>query len=375
MLSAEALKQRTQPTEWAAGERLAARGLLRELRRAPGLAEYMITEEPYALVRLRADAPSECDCGQPYCRHLAAAMLAAEHSGAQRELENYHERHASEAFYEAVESIIPHAPTIQLEPSIFVEGGSIWVSLRAGEGRLYVVRNLPRFLQALRTGEAVETAPNLTLTPRFSSFSPQEAAFLRILLSHVQALEYLGNRLTPQQARKMPLSEETALRALGALRTLRFRLTVNGTTRMQKGIQTLPMPAVFYVSGNRNGLRIRAQMDQPCTLAVRDGSFMLCAGQLVCVQREDRALARVVLAQEEKVFSFPRGDVSRVTGELLPTLMRSHAVILDERLERRMIRRPLKARVYLDQAGGSIVAKVRFAYGDIELDPFSVVAE
>ena len=51
--------------------------------------------------------------------------------------------------------------------------------------------------------------------------------------------------------------------------------------------------------------------------------------------------------------------------------MRSHAVILDERLERRMIRRPLKARVYLDQAGGSIVAKVRFAYGDIELDPFS----
>ncbi len=375
MLSADALKQRTQPTEWAAGERLATRGQLRELRRTPSLVEYMITEEPYALVRLRADGPSECDCGQPHCRHLTAAVLAAEQSGAQRELDNFHERHASEAFYEAVESIIPHSPTISLEPSIFVERGGIWVSLRVGEGRLYVVRNLPRFLQALHHGDSVEAAPNLTLTPRYSSFSPQEAAFLRVLLGHVQALEQFGARLTPQDARKMPLSEETALRAMGALRTLRFRLTHGGTTRMQKGIQTMPLPAVFYVSGNRHGLKIRAQMDEPCTLAARDGSFMLCAGQLANVQRTDRALARVVLAQEEKVFSFPRGDVARVTGELLPTLMRSHAVILDERLERRMIRRPLKARVYLDQSGGSIVAKVRFAYGDIEIDPFSVEPE
>ena len=40
-----------------------------------------------------------------------------------------------------------------------------------------------------------------------------------------------------------------------------------------------------------------------------------------------------------------------------------------------MIRRPLSSRVNMDQQGSTIQAKVRFAYGDIELDPFSAEKE
>ena len=80
MITEARLRKLTPPDEWAAGASLAARGMLRELRTAPGLIEYMVTQEPYALVRLHADEPAHCDCGMENCRHIAAAYLAAQSS-------------------------------------------------------------------------------------------------------------------------------------------------------------------------------------------------------------------------------------------------------------------------------------------------------
>ena len=376
MITEARLRKLTPPDEWAAGASLAARGMLRELRTAPGLIEYMVTQEPYALVRLHADEPAHCDCGSPNCRHIAAAYLAAQSSGSLNELESFSERRASEAFYEAVESIIPKAAALSLEPSLFIgDKGELSLSMRVGEGRLYVVRSLPRFLNALEQGEDVELSSGHNLQPRLEDFAPQQAAFLRVVLGHTQALDIGEAKLSPQQARKLPLSGEIAARVLDALSQMSFRLTHEGSTHLQTGIPSSSLPAVFYVSGNRNGLSIRAQLDAPCKLVGQGGRYMIMSGQLLRLEEDDRALARVVLSRDDKLFTFPRGDIARVTGELLPTLMRSHAVILDEKLERQMIRRPLLARVYLDQQGSAIRAQVRFCYGDIELDPFSIAKD
>ena len=373
MISETRLRKLTPPDDWAEGAALAAQGMLRELRTAPGLIEYLITQEPYALVRLNADEAAHCDCGQDNCRHIVAAFLAAQSNGSLAELEDYSGRLASEAFYDAVESIIPRAPALSVEPSLFVgEKGDLSLSLRAGETRLYVVRNLPRFLGALAGGEEVELSSGHSLHPRFEDFAPEEAAFLRIMLGFTQALDLGEKKLSPQEARKLPLQGEIVSRVLGGLEKLRFRLTHEGVTRLQTGISATSLPAVFYVSGNRNGLSIRAELDAPCEPLGGEGRYMIMSGQLLRLEEDDVALTRVVLGRDSRQFTFPRGDIARVTGELLPTLMRGHAVVLDEKLERRMIRRPLSPRVYLDQQGSAIRAQVRFAYGDIELDPFSL---
>ena len=373
MISETRLRKFTPPEDWAAGVALAARGMLRELRTAPGLIEYMITQEPYALVRLYADEAARCDCGQENCRHIVAAFLAAQSNGSLAELESFGGRLASEAFYEAVESVIPKAASLSVEPSLFVgEKGDLSLSLRAGETRLYVVRNLPRFLNALAEGEEVELSSGHSLQPRFDAFTPEESAFLRVVLGYTQALEMGEMKLSPQEARKLPLRGEIVSRVLDGLSKLRFRLTHEGTTRLQTGIPVTSLPAVFYVSGNRNGLSIRARLDTPCEALGKEGRYMIMSGQLLRLEDNDIAMTRVVLSRDNQLFTFPRGEIARVTGELLPTLMRGHAVILDEKLERQMIRRPLSPRVYLDQQGSSIRAQVRFAYGDIELDPFSI---
>ncbi len=371
MISLKGLQRAATAAEWQAGLRMAAKGQLREVRVSPGLAEFSLSEPPYALVRLQAEGQSHCDCGQPHCRHLVAAMVGAEKSGTLRQLQAHSQQAASQAFAQAVESLLPEAPSLQVEPSLFIEDGKLSISLRAGEDRLYVVRHLPRFLQALDQQQPYELSNGLMLELSLRAFSPQEAAFLQVLVDYCQAVEFGEKHLSPQQVRRMPLTEQTGLRAMRALSGLRFRLTQGGSTRIQQGIATATLPVVFYVSPHRGGLAIRARLDASCTLAGADGSFMVLDGQLVRVKREDMALTRALLSREERLFTFPRMDLDTVTRELLPTLMHSRAVVLDPRLEARMIRLPLKAEIYLDQAGGDVVARIRFHYGDVALDPFS----
>lgn len=372
MISHAALLLNTQSQQWQAGEALAGQGLLRELRRGEGLIEYMVTLEPYALVRLRAMEDSTCDCGRPHCEHLAAAYLAARQSGALRELEGFREQALSDAFLDAVESILPQAPALTLEPSLFIEGDGVSLGLRVGEGRLYVVRHLPGFLRALSQLERIQIAPGLALTPDFSAFSPQDAAFLHVLTAYMQSLEQAGIQLSTQQARKLRLPGEVALALLEKLEGMRFRLSSQGRTLVQQGIQTTALPAVFYVSGGARGIKIRAEVDTGCKQALPGGRYLMLAGQLVRVQEEDIRLTALLMRHDDRQYTFPRGRLSRVTGELLPTLMRRHAVVIDEALERKMIRLPLKARIYLDKAGDDIAAKVNFVYGDTVIDPFSL---
>lgn len=372
MLTREGLQERIRPEDWRAAEQLVHKGLLRELRQVPGLAEYMISQEPYPLVHLRATEPSSCDCGEENCRHLAAALLHAEQTGALTALQGYREKQASEAFLEAVESLLPEAPSLSIEPSIFFDKGGLAVSLREGEGRLYVVRHLPQFLQALAREEQAELSQQLKLSMEKRSFTPEAWAFLRILMGYVQALEFAGARLSPAQTRRLPIRGETALELLGALKGMRFRITQEGRTRIQEGIPESALPVVFYVTGGRRGLGVQARMEQECSLAVQDGGYVLSEGQLIRLPKKDRAMARVLLSQEEKDFFFPQAALPQLMSELLPTLMRGYAVVLDEKLERRMLRLPLVPKVYLDQEHGEIVAKLRFCYGDIELDPFKL---
>ena len=372
MLSRTGLMQLMSQEEWRAGERLAAAGELRELRRGEGFVEYMVDEQPYALVRLNAAKPSTCDCGHMPCRHLAAAYIMAEESDAMKELNAYSLQHMSRALFDAVESIVPRVPTLLVEPSLFIDGTSLRMGLRVGEERLYAVRNVPQFLGILHEQGSYELAGGLSIRLRWQDMAPQAVVLLRALWAQCQTYRQVGQHLTAAQARNLPLSSEIAPQALRALSAMRFRLTVDGKTQIQTGIQQAGLPALFHVSGGLRGLWVRAQMEEPCQLVTMDGGYTLLSGRLTRVPRADRPLARLLLSREEQAYFFAPDELPRVTSELLPTLMRRHAVVLDDQLQQRMVRKPLQRRIYLDQHGREISARVRFIYGDMELDPFSV---
>ncbi len=375
MLTLERLRELAGETEWAAGKRIAEAGKIHGARRGPDTAEYLMTEPPYHTVTLGAPDTRACSCGGLFCRHLAAAAMKAAEDGVMAELLRRQEELSSAALFEAVEGALPEGVPLRLEPSVFLREGETRVSLRVGTERLYVVRQLQRFLKAVRTGERVDFGKEFYYNPDWMHFDEAQGRLLSVLDEYCDSLERAGVRCTPAEARRVTLPPVTAKRFFGALHELPFRLTVNGRTVLQRGIREEEVPALLYVEGTQQALKLSARLPEDCFPASPDGSFLYLEGRLARAAGGKRALAHAVLrfrTGDTAVFTFRGRDIPRFTSELLPSLMRSCSVMIDPALERRMIRLPLKAKVYLDKTGADIEARTVFVYGKHEIDPFSI---
>ncbi len=375
MLTGERLRDLAGKGKWEEGADIARSGRILRSRLGKEAAVYMLLDPPHHTVTLSPPDVHTCSCGARYCSHLVAAFLKAAEDGAMNALLRRQEQMSASALFDAVEGALPEGASLVLEPSVFLREGEMRVSLRVGEQRLYVVGHLPRFLRAVRNGERAEPAKGFSYDPGWMRFDEKQGRVVSILSEYCESLERAGCRFTAAEARRMLLPPATARRFLDALSDLSFRLTVHGRTRLQRGIQEEDLPAMWTVEDGQGALKLSARLSQDCFLVSPDGSYLFSEGRLGRVVRGKRTLARTVVAYrmgETAEFVFRRKEIPRVIAELLPSLMRAGAVLIDPALERRMIRLPLSARVYLDRAGGDVVARAVFTYGEHGIDPFSV---
>ncbi len=82
------------------------------------------------------------------------------------------------------------------------------------------------------------------------------------------------------------------------------------------------------------------------------------------------------LASGVSSFRFQPRQAERVISELLPQLKLAASVAIGDNLKKRIVNEKLLPRVYLDRQGaqtlsGGISARVKFRYGNIEIDPFA----
>lgn len=80
-------------------------------------------------------------------------------------------------------------------------------------------------------------------------------------------------------------------------------------------------------------------------------------------------LQRLLADAPEGKLSIPEGQLEALAAGVLPELAKLGSVKLDARLEERMIRHPLKARLYLDRVRDKLLAALEFQYGEIVFNP------
>ncbi|NLB38106.1 MAG: hypothetical protein GX810_02505, partial [Clostridiales bacterium] len=375
MITRASLQEAASPKEWEAGTRLATPARMRLLRSQHDWALYMLADAPHWQVTLRVPDGSGCECGKENCQHLVGAVLLAERTGVLGELMRGQDMLSSDAMFSAMESVMPAKASLKLEATLVGSARHLSIRLRTGESRLYVVRNIPAFLRALRQGEPVGFGRHFTLDPNQVRYSQEQTALLDTLSRHCDAMAYAGKPLTDNDARQMQLPDHVVGPVLQALAHLPFTLELNGRQTRQHGIGRYPLPVVFQVDGNPASLQVTAQWAGAFEAVGPDGDYALVDGQLVSLSAQERRLMALLNAfrtGQTATFVFGRAHVPRVMAELLPSLMREHAVDIQPGLRKQMIRLPLTARVYLDADRQEIIAKVVFVYGEHQTDPFTL---
>ena len=373
------LREKIGADEFDAARALYRRGGVREIQRTPECLVYSVSGlRQY--VRLYAGGRAECGCDKaPLCRHVGASMIAAGESGALRAMQEMRARERAGSLMAAMESALPETTVLRLEPDIRMIGTDMHFGLRIGLERLYVIRSIPDFLTALRTGESATFGKGFTFFPSWMHFNEPASRLIRLLEQHCASLLSADIHIGVQEARLIPLPVPIAMQVWEILEKLPYRLQVDSDTIEQEGISKDPLPLSFTLSDRAkpgsgiHRLCVTAAFDGEIRPLTEDWSYALVDGVVTHVSRQQRGAVRLCTQDRtdgRTQFLFDSDQTQKVMSELTLWLARAGELRFAPELESQLTRAPFHARIYLDREGRDVTIHTDFVYGNRVIDPF-----
>ena len=288
-----------------------------------------------------------------------------------------------DAFLDAFDPPLRPETVLRMEVNLHLpapgDSAALYVALRVGTERLYVVRSMSAFLRAFAKGEHLAFGKGFALDPESMRFEGADKRILEVLQEAAAPLEReeqeRGKPAVAPGARKfLPLGELSARRVLRLLMARPFRLAVKGEMEGQEPIAREKLPITCTLRAEGGAISLGVEMPEGILPLLPDYEFVRVDGRIVQLSPGQRRAVRALSTlapQGHATARFAPSETERVVSEVLPQLERDCMVSLDDVLNARVRREPLKARAYIDRDGTSVVARVEFAYGDTVIDPFA----
>ncbi|WP_274653733.1 DEAD/DEAH box helicase [Paenibacillus humicola] len=262
------------------------------------------------------------------------------------------------------------------------------VEMKAGTKRLYPVSNIADFLEAVSRREPFTVSRHFRYEPGMFCFGKEDDAVLRQLVDIAQnesvfrepaAGRYAARPSRASGSRLLlvpPFAWEPLLPLLAAVPSARLE-TPDGTA---EGIRVSdePLPVRFEFGEAEpepdgqgdctlevHGLETLTVMEPYGVVLFADR--LLQPGAEAC--RRLAELNRMLAGAGIRHIRVPAKDAELFLEKAVPGLMKLGSVRIAASLSERIVRLPLKARVYLDRVRDRLLAGLEFQYGDIVLNP------
>ena len=277
-----------------------------------------------------------------------------------------------------VEKQLPLDTNLRMEVTLALprEGETgLRAGLRIGQDKVYVVRDLPAFLQAWHGGFELPFQSRFTYEPSWMRFSTEDEEILELLDRVVSAWRAGKNLPGQNESRMIRLPEWTAEELLARMRRRHLRvMRPDGSFQSSSRIPEGQLPIQADCRLTPRGLQITFTLQEKVTPMTENCAWVLTEDGIRAVPEIQRELVRFLHARQMEgrvMVDYPMPEISRAVSETLPWLKSRCAVDMSEELRQMLERKPLLTRIYLDRDGRSAVAKVIFQYGDREVNPFA----
>ena len=369
--------------EYAAGRELEETGSVKIGEQDSAMIRYIVAGKPPQAVTLSSGLTLYCGCDtftqRGCCRHAVAAWLAAERANIPESMLKKNAPRKAEELSDLILRQMPSEANVRLEVTLVLPqkpGQEVRLGLRAGEGKLYVTRDIRAFLTAMDTGETMPFGKEFTYQPEWMRFSDDDERVLDILrkMLFIRGSE---ERTAPGNTRLVRMPDPFTRELLDGIGETPLRIMdSNGETIRCRQIRQARVPLQFEMNLGARGLRTVARIPADLLPVTEDCTWVVTGGKLIRTEDNQRDLIRLIWKNQYEgrcIFDYPLAETDRVIGEVLPYLKLRGAVEMSGDLNRRLVRMPLKTEVYLDRDGKSVIASVQFHYGDIVLNPFAPV--
>lgn len=341
---------------------------------------------------------SDCECPafQEYsgaCKHVVAVLKYIQRNWAKyfggvaatrlhapvRNLLDFFERDAQGTPNSKVK-----LPEAHLVPTLFISTRASqrtsWVEFSIGRDRLYVLKDVRKFMEAYASGAQLVYGQKYTYRPQEDCFDHRSHQLLELMhVADVDEKTFLATWGNTYQSRafhdrRFNLSNTQLLRFLEIMGDESFDIVINSGLRRTVHISEARPYLTFDVSAMPSGLKVSMILgEEACYGLDSDLRYVYYAG---IIHRVDEIFSRYLRPMLECFAQMrhtevvvPENSVGQFLDTVVPTLEKIATVNVDSALANRFYRERLVTEVYLDRHGDGVSASVKFKYGAEVVDP------
>ncbi|MDF2500249.1 MAG: Bacterial helicase associated [Anaerosporomusa subterranea] len=343
----------------------------------------------------------ECDCPafqkyQGACKHVVAVLMKIQkdwkmYFGTDLIDDTLPLTHATRkllAFYRSnlTDVEAPVQPeTVNLTPifafSIMSGGKTSSLEFLIGTERMYVVKDIPRLLEALTNYQELNYGKGFSLQPSRAVFTDSSKALLDIL-SQAYAEEKDRSRWSYSASagsafsdpRRFKLTNTNLLRFFSVMKDRSFAVQINQQSVGNVQIRAERPPVNLSVNAISDGLKLSMNLADDVFYGLDKDFHYLYHRQ--SIYQVDDAFAKQIkpllncFSDNRKPEAYiPATLVSDFIDAMLPALETIGTVHMDDSINNRFFREPLEKRVFLDKYGDGMTARIELQYGQIILNP------
>jgi len=258
-----------------------------------------------------------------------------------------------------------------------------FVSLKVGEDKLYVVKNIMEFFICYsKSFESMEFGKKFTYNPYIHYFKKEDLDIIELFkeASELQVVAagadtYRGNVIRFLSGKKAYFTESMLKRLFKYLYNRELTVVIKGDVFTNVHIVREPMPLEFQINRENNRFILDQNRCTPTALS-SDGQFFFYDGTIYepPASQKDAYLPFYNRFKEEKnnCIEFYEEEKDDVASFVLPTLNKiSNKVKIDTSLQNEFYIKELKTIVYFEKKSKNVEVLITFKYGDVEIDPFN----
>lgn len=334
-----------------------------------------------------------CNDGWSCCKHIVAVLLLIEEKDGQGFFRELRFRQAAKQIFSFFNERQPVFKTpVRLEVSYEQtkadssgRGSYAALSLRMGQEKFYLVRDLKKLLGCIERNEELVLGKKFTYMPSKNEFDDKDQAVINLIREIyeseklINTLSREGNHASVFTGRQVFLTDSAVKRFFELYADRPFKAKIHGYEHEEIKIFNEDIPVNFNLSAEGPDLLLNVEFEGTLLPLTADGEYFYTNGRIYRVSRQQSEYLKpfylAMLSQKGRKLRFIEEDKQRFVSEILPFAEKAGKLVISEQVQSMIEKLPLEAEVYLDRSGPDITADVKFIYGGNAINPFAPPAK
>jgi SNF2 family DNA or RNA helicase len=334
-----------------------------------------------------------CSCSENeghgrFCKHTLAVLLMIKDKDEQGFFNQLQFRKVAKqifSFFQNRPNVVKSPVDLEVTYELTAGGAGVsgaysGVSLRIGQGKLYVVRDIKAFFEKMDDNEEIVFGKGFTFDPSRHEFKGEDKPLMSLFREVYETERLIGQlgmgfgRGSVFREKQICLANAPVKRFFELMRGRNFKARIKGELYEEMQILEEDFPVQFLLSRDGQDLVLGIELEGNLLPLTDDGEYFFMGGKIYKTSRRQQENFKpfylAMMYQKGRKIRFMEEDKEKFVSEVLPFAEKVGPLKIDEKVQPMIEKVELEPEIYLDRSGGSIIANVRFKYGERTINPF-----